>query len=171
MSLQFDQALTEAAGSLEALGTGWDDSGDRNDDPGSGVGAADDDVDGEGPVFDAADGARMDPLPLELQLADFERALGTILEQRDRMLYGYGEADGEESNPNHRRVEGRCKDSGLQAHGKAVPNLDPDPAVNEACGDETITFPGALRETGREAARNEAGAGGASSLLPTGKES
>lgn len=113
MSLQFDQALSEAAGTLEALGTGWDDSGGdlgghsgsdghgsevegSGIDGGRAVGSKDGGRDADP---NAADDAPPELLPLELQLADFERALDTILEQRDRTLYGYGEADGAEANP------------------------------------------------------------------------
>ena len=83
MSLQFDHALSQAARTLEACGAGWNDSGD--DAVGNGVCE---------PGRDAIEDPAGELPPLELQLADLERAVNSILEQRDRVLYGYGNADG-----------------------------------------------------------------------------
>lgn len=66
MSAQFDRALSEAAQTMESLGTGWDDIG----------------------LEDPEAEADPDLLPLEFQLADLERAVDTMLQERDRFLYG-----------------------------------------------------------------------------------
>lgn len=63
MSAQFDRALSEAAETMESFGVGWDDFGHDAD--------ADDDG---------------DALPLEFQLADLERAVDTMMQERDRFL-------------------------------------------------------------------------------------
>ncbi len=61
MSAQFDHALSEAAATMDSFGVGWDDSGAEEDD---------------GDDF----------LPLEFQLADIERAVDSMLLERDRFL-------------------------------------------------------------------------------------
>jgi hypothetical protein len=66
MSAQFDRALSEAAQTMESLGTGWDDIG----------------------LDDPEAQPDLDLLPLEFQLADLERAVDTMLQERDRFLYG-----------------------------------------------------------------------------------
>ena len=66
MSAQFDHALSEAAATIDSFGVGWDDSGAEDDDG--------------------------DFLPLEFQLADLERAVDSMLLERDRFLYGAGQA-------------------------------------------------------------------------------
>ncbi|MGE0799357.1 MAG: hypothetical protein AB7G13_33680 [Lautropia sp.] len=63
MSAQFDRALSEAAEAIELLESGWDEAPPADDDGG-------------------------DFLPLEFQLADLERAVDTMLQERDRFLYG-----------------------------------------------------------------------------------
>ena len=68
MSAQFDLALSEAAEAIDSLGPGWDDIG---------------------PDEEAEQDLGPDLLPLEFQLADLERAVDSILEERDRILYGY----------------------------------------------------------------------------------
>jgi hypothetical protein len=88
MSAQFDLALSEAAEAIESLGSAWDDIGPDGDE--------DDDLG--------------DLLPLEFQLADLERAVDTILEERDRFLYGYLPAAEEaagESLPRSSSLPGR----------------------------------------------------------------
>lgn len=70
MSAQFDCALSEAAQAMESLGSSWDDIGlDGNE--------------------EAEEDLGFDLLPLEFQLADLERAVESLLEERDRFLYGY----------------------------------------------------------------------------------
>jgi hypothetical protein len=61
MSAQFDHALSEAAATMDSFGGGWDDSVAEEDD---------------GDDF----------LPLEFQLADIERAVDSMLLERDRFL-------------------------------------------------------------------------------------
>lgn len=63
MSAQFDHALSEAAATMDSFGVAWDDSGAEEDDGG-------------------------DFLALEFQLADIERAVDSMLLERDRFLYG-----------------------------------------------------------------------------------
>lgn len=70
ISAQFDHALAEAAETMESFGAGWDDIGPE--------GTQEDDG---------------DLLPLEFQLADLERAVDTMLQERDRFLYGEGYAN------------------------------------------------------------------------------
>ncbi len=64
MSAQFDHALSEAAATMDSFGVAWDDS-----------------------VAEEGDGD--DLLPLEFQLADIERAVDSMLLERDRFLYGH----------------------------------------------------------------------------------
>ena len=61
MSAQFDHALSEAAATMDSFGVGLDDSGAEEDD---------------GDDF----------LPLEFQLADIERAVDSMLLERDRFM-------------------------------------------------------------------------------------
>ena len=81
ISAQFDHALTEVAETMDSFGSGWDDLGSEG----------------------AEEEAESDLLPLEFQLADLERAVDTMLQERDRFLYGadYVErgADGESPPP------------------------------------------------------------------------
>lgn len=66
ISAQFDQALSQAAETMDSFELGWDDTGPEG----------------------ADDGADGDLLPLEFQLADLERAVDTMLLERDRFMYG-----------------------------------------------------------------------------------
>ncbi len=61
MSAQFDHALSEAAATMDSFGGGWADS-----------------------VAEEEDGD--DFMPLEFQLADIERAVDSMLLERDRFL-------------------------------------------------------------------------------------
>jgi hypothetical protein len=104
MSLQFDHALSEAAEVLEACGAGCNDSGAdaivgpvEGVDSVPGVAGGSDLAGGDGLGDDFAEGPGVEEVPLERQLADLELAVATILEQRDRVLYGYGETSGEDS--------------------------------------------------------------------------
>jgi hypothetical protein len=71
MSAQFDSALSEAALTIRSFGQGWDDIG-------------------PGRSGDAVAGPEVEVVPLEFQLADLERAVDLLLEERDRFLYGHG---------------------------------------------------------------------------------
>lgn len=62
MSAQFDRALAEAAEAMDLLG-GWDE-----------------------PDPQADDGAHDNFLPLEFQLADLERAVDTMMQERERFI-------------------------------------------------------------------------------------
>ena len=88
MSAQFDHALSEAAETMQTLGSGWDDIG-------PGVDEDDGGQDGED-----------DLLPLEFQLDDLEHAVDLLLQERDRFLYGDSAAaaeGGEAAWPEKRR--------------------------------------------------------------------
>lgn len=71
MAAQFDRALSEAAETMASFGPAWDDIG----------------------LDDPEEEADPDLLPLEFQLADLERAVDSILQERDRFLYGDGSGD------------------------------------------------------------------------------
>ena len=71
IAAQFDHALSEVAETMDSFGSGWED------------------IDPDG----AAEEPDGDLLPLEFQLADLERAVDTMLQERDRFLYGEGYAD------------------------------------------------------------------------------
>jgi hypothetical protein len=88
ISAQFDHALAQAAETMESFGVGWDDIGQDDGTP-------------EEPDCDF--------LPLEFQLADLERAVDTMLQERDRFLYGddYANQEGEGGAPPRRAILGK----------------------------------------------------------------